>query len=333
MSTELLQRVFTILEHIPAAPAKLSTGELFQRLQDNAEVGFTKRTLERYLALLESNYLLCCFTEGKTNYWCRHPDKYLFGERLTSELALAYVLAEAPLKQNAPEALLETYRNRIHQAHRILSQDKLGDWQKRVIQVSGSFPPLAIAFEQQIKNTLYQALFEQSCVTVQYQAAGSALKTMLLHPYGLINAGERKYLIATDTPTDLSSVRLFALQRFKAAEVNWQQLQTPEGLDLQHFSNQGLSGWRIQEEPITVQLQAKGVALQQLQDSALALEQEPVSHDVYQLQFVTPLTYELVRWCIAMGDDLFIISPDNLIAEIMALRKDPLKPFALKESH
>lgn len=327
MSTKQLQKAFTILIHIPVSPATCKTAELHKRLEADAELKLSRRTLERYLEELENNTLVCRREGNKPYYWYRPAGKYLFGEQLNVELALAYVLAEAPLQQNAPETLLNQYRNRIEQAHSKLAQDKLGDWQKRIIQVPGSFPPLALAVEQQIKNTLYQALFEQSCIMTEYQAAGAAVKNMLLHPYGLVNAGERKYLVATDTPDNLASVRLFALQRFKSAALHWQQLVTPQGLDLKLFSTQGLSGWRIQSEPVQIRLQARGLALQQLQDSSLQLEQQQLSDGIYQLGFVTSLTYELVRWCIAMGNDLYIQGPEALLTEINALRKDPLLPL------
>lgn len=333
MSAEILQRIVAILEQVPVSSEKpLSTAEIYKRLQQKGEVTFTKRTLERYLVMLESEQQLLCFNEGRSNLWCR-ADKVVFSDaRENAELALAYLLAEAPLQQNAPTVLLEKYHKRITLAHHLLAKDKLGVWQQKIVQVPGSFPPLAIEFEQQIKNTIYQALYEQSCLQVDYQAAEAEVKAIRLHPYGLINAGERKYLIATDTPELLASVRLFALQRFKSASLSRDELQIPDGLDLQTFGNQGLSGWRIQPEPVQVRLQAKGLALQQLQESTLTFKAQQLSDAVYQLEFITPLTYELIRWCIAMGNDIYLQGPDTLVAEIIALRQDPLQPFSSRNT-
>lgn len=241
---------------------------------------------------------------------------------------MAYVLAEPALLASAPAELWAQFKPRIVQARKVLDQSTLGDWKNRIIYTAGCFPPRSLPPKTATSDVLYQAILQLYTVNVVYQRSDGTEKSLLLHPYGVLHAGNRRYLIATDTPKNTSSIRLFALQRFVKAQITYEAARINPKFDINSFVQEGLSGWRIQQTRIVVNMQAQGLAIQQLQDSELdKLKITPLNNRISEIQFCTALTYELIRWCIAMGNHIYVQGPPELILAIKDTLGDPLKPL------
>ena len=75
-----------------------------------------------------------------------------------------------------------------------------------------------IPTNEQIQETIYQAIFASKQISAQYKPINSAhSKEYILHPLGLISRGVVTYLVAS--AFSYHEVKLYVLHRFESVEI------------------------------------------------------------------------------------------------------------------
>ena len=181
--------------------------------------------------------------------------------------------------------------------------------------------------DDDVLESVQDALFNDRQLTGAYHSmAAGEKKSVTLHPLGLIQHGAIAYLVATCG--DYEDPRLYALHRFRSAEVSDEPSRRPEGFRLSRYIAQGAMEFG---EGKTIRLKARvsEKLANYLRESPLSKDQKLVTrgeettltapvHDSWKLQF----------WILSQGDEITVLQPVTLRRRIKSLLEDALAGYA-----
>lgn len=216
-----LVRNLVLLGLIPRYPKSASVQELKAALEQRG-FSVTARTLQRDLnEKLSTRFPLFCQDDGQAFRWSFDSQAQITLPATDTAAALAMSLAEGHLKHLLPPgvlALLEpqfaTARNHLQS----LQHNPLTRWAQRVRSLPNGKALLPASVDGNVWEQVANALLEQRQLQVDYLSrVKGEVKTMTLHPKGLVSRGPASYLIAS--VGDYTDLRHFALHRIQRAEV------------------------------------------------------------------------------------------------------------------
>ncbi|WP_305805104.1 WYL domain-containing protein [Stenotrophomonas sp. YIM B06876] len=216
-----LVRNLVLLGLIPRYPKSASVQELKTALEQRG-FSVTARTLQRDLSeKLSTRFPLICQDDGQAFRWSFDSQAQITLPATDTAAALAMSLAEGHLKHLLPPgvlALLEpqfaTARNHLQS----LQHNPLTRWAQRVRSLPNGKALLPASVNGDVWEQVANALLEQRQLQVDYLSrVKGEVKTMTLHPKGLVSRGPASYLIAS--VGDYTDLRHFALHRIQRAEV------------------------------------------------------------------------------------------------------------------
>lgn len=216
-----LVRSLVLLGLIPRYPKSASVQELKAALEQRG-FSVTARTLQRDLSeKLSTRFPLISQDDGQAYRWSFDSQAQISLPATDTAAALAMNLAEGHLKHLLPPgvlALLEpqfaTARNHLQS----LQHNPLTRWAQLVRSLPNGKALLPASVDGNVWEQVANALLEQRQLQVDYLSrVKGEVKTMTLHPKGLVSRGPASYLIAS--VGDYTDLRHFALHRIQHAEV------------------------------------------------------------------------------------------------------------------
>jgi len=234
---------------------------------------------------------------------------------LTPQEALLLRLAEQQLKSLLPAKLMKSMDGFFEQAHRQLADmaptRREREWLDKVRVVSTSqplLPPKIVpgVFEQ-VSNALYGNLW----LEVDYQSgAGKQTKTKVM-PLGLVQQGQRMYLVCRFDGHD--NERCLALHRLRWAKASTLDFERPKEFSLQKFDDAGRFAWGTGQPIQLVFWASKGLAVNLIETPLSADQVIEEMDDGYRVSANVVDSMLLRQWLRGHGETVRVLEPDRLL--------------------
>lgn len=289
--------------------------ELTTRL--NAQgFGVSLRTVQRDLLALSTLFGIEVNDKNPRDYgwrWKKGANLNIGG--LSSSEALLLAMSEQQLIHTLPKNIRETLAPLFQQAKKQLHSNSGGShkyWLEKVRVISPNLPLIPPRINDAIQETICQALLNNQQLNVHYCASDNREgKAMQLHPLGLIMRGAVMYLVAS--AWKYPNANLYALHRFRAAEIDNTPCQKPEGFDLDEAIAKGLGEFSAKLESIHLKLRCSVHLATYLAETPLS--QDQVIHTSDSEIFITATvndTWQLHLWLTSQGSSLEVLEPEPL---------------------
>lgn len=318
---DTLLRQLTLLRLIPEFPRYTSSQTLHEKLHER---GFKVdlRTVQRDLNRLSSPFALISSEKGGRNEWSHAKNAPLDFRSMEPATALALYLAESHLKSLLPQSVLDLLSPQFDKARNYLDdldQNNLAHWAQRVRAIPNGKALLPAPVAPAVWQAASNALLERKQLRIDYLSRSKAeVKTLLLHPAGLVSRHAVGYLIASvDGYHDL---RQFALQRIQQAECLDTAAHKHPDFEIgqyitQHLNNNG----PIEQLQLIADVSPQIAWL--LGETPLSAEQrlEPLAGSDWQrLQAKVPDDQETLWWVFGLGENIRVHKPESWVGEIKA---------------
>tara|TARA_B110000196_G_scaffold293833_1_gene282440 strand:- start:35440 stop:36441 length:1002 start_codon:yes stop_codon:yes gene_type:complete len=307
-------RNIVLLRNIPREPQKISTTELWNRLND-ANYSVSIRTIQRDLEKLSSEFpLVRSEAQGRGNEgigWSFLKDgKSLTFPILGGSAALSLSFGFQYLSQLIPDSALENLAPLRAEAEEVLNQydsGKYKKWMQKVRAVPENFllPP---QFSQDVVNSVYQALLESK----QFKATYKGKPDQIIHPYGLIQQGHTLYLICGFF--DYDGVRMTALHRYSEIEILDEYIKPNPKFDIDSYLSDGSMLWSVNDNKThQVKLRVHKELVSILQETPISSNQilNADKNNKGWSFLTTPAidSQQLRRWILSQGNKIEVIEP------------------------
>ncbi|TYO96328.1 putative DNA-binding transcriptional regulator YafY [Geothermobacter ehrlichii] len=319
---ETLLRQWLMLRLIPRQPRRISTAELEHKLN---EQGYqtTRRTIQRDLDKLSRHFPLV--SDGrKPAGWSWQKDAETFDiPGMGPSAALTLRMVESFMLRMLPGQCARSLEGHFRRAQTIL--DKLSGghahWPEKVKVVSRTQPLLPPDISEEVLETITEALFGDRCFRGRYRSAIDGREKQLhFHPLGMVFSDAVIYLVARID--DYQDVRHYALHRFLEVELLEQEVQRPDGFDLEQHMRNGRFEWPL-EEGKTIRLRARFAAgaSRHLQERRLSEDQTITEdgNDHVILEATVLDSHQLRWWLLGFGDTVEILGPPALRQEFKSI--------------
>tara|TARA_B100000446_G_scaffold35559_1_gene31217 strand:+ start:3248 stop:4312 length:1065 start_codon:yes stop_codon:yes gene_type:complete len=316
MSDSLLRHLI-ILHHLPEYPAKVTTRNLLDRL-DNEGIKTSIRTIQRDLEALSSLGIFGISADKQSKpagwYWIRQARRLQI-PYMDINTAVAFSLIESQSESLLPAAIRDQIRPFFKQSNDILRERN--DWLSKISR-GESRRSIHYSVDAASRDAIYQALDEGKCISAQVgrffsHAEMKYITYHPLHPVGLRVEQDDVYLIAhTGDPTKIT---WFALYRFKAVEILQQDADISRVYDLNEACNKKKLSDTFNTN-ITLEIDVAPGALQELLLYPLGEEQIVTTrkNNRHRLSVITNDDRILRRRLLSLGAHITVIGPASLAA-------------------
>lgn len=238
--------------------------------------------------------------------------------------AVAFRMLKDNLTQLLPPAVLDELKPWFDLANRQLKESKVSHtWLERVRILTPNQPLIPPTVDNDAKEIIYEALFQNKKLHAMYKARGrDEAKEYLLNPLGIIQRGVVIYLVATRDDIEPTDIRQFALHRFESAQLTDMDNQAPTDFNLDNYISTGGMGFHFSlfnnlQKQDNNEHPSQKIHLVFLPEVGNSLIESPLSDD--QLTWVDEqglhveatvnLTSQLVWWLRGFGKGLLSIEP------------------------
>jgi hypothetical protein len=229
------ERGLLVLRMIPHYPRHITTKEIAKRLADEYRIAVNIRTIQHDLLHISNVYPL-----QRADH--EFPPRYYWPQGSQVELvpghddysALAWHLLAQYLEPLLPKVMSRQAQPHFEAARRYLNRDdrtQIKGWAERVRLVAENSSSQSQAIDDTVRTIIYDCLWEGEAVSVDYLHPDvHALKTLTLHPQGVVIIGKTVFLIATIDGEDI--LEQFALHRIQKAESTYRPIVWIADFDL-----------------------------------------------------------------------------------------------------
>lgn len=320
-----LLRQWKLLQLIPRAPGRRSAGELKEKLEAlSPDCAADLRTIQRDLNRLSETFPITSDNKRPAGwYWPKEAAVFeLPGMDLTG--ALTFRMVELFLTPLLPHPCLETLSPHLRRAQRLVAEaggTVLGRWPQKVAVVPRTQPLLPPTVDAGVVEVVYEALLREKRFRAGYRKKREeAFRDYEISPLGVVVSEPVVYVVGA--LWDYSDVLLFALHRFRSAELLNRPVQRPEGFDLHAFiAGRGLGFGEIPGERLRLKARFTADAAEHLQETPLDVLQR-ISADADGWVTVSAEvsdTPQLRWWLLGFGDLVEVLKPDSLRKEMAAV--------------
>lgn len=310
-----LSRHWEMLKLLPTRDPGCSALQLCHLLKD-AGFEVSKRTVERDLQELSCIFPLISDESASTYLWRWMDNAAVDIPGVSIAEAISLQMVEGTMKTVLPKQLLRSIEPKFQQARSkiaaLSASNPSASLIDKIAVVSPTLPMLQPQSIPAVVDSVQQALINDK----QLQACYFALhdhteKNYRLNPLGLVQRGHITYLVATISP--YADIRLFALHRFKAADLLDSELQKPNGFSLTDYLATGALQFSNGSSMV---LEAKISAYM-----AALLTESPLSEDMIikagpQNSFTLKATvlsgWQLEWWLLSHCTSVEVTSPTDL---------------------
>ncbi len=326
---DAIARQQAMLRHVPRAPAKVTAGEVTQRLRDEGyEV--SKRTVERDLQTLSGAFPLVLDESSKPYGWSWMKDAHFdFLPRLTTSQAVALMLARAHLRTLLPQGMQKDLQPIFNAAERELSTTGWRDWHRRTAIVPASLALLPPKLSNDVLAKVESAIAHRRCIEGMYRTKGSSKEQRwTIHPLGLLSRGPVIYLVCT--LFDYTDVRMLALHRLSDVSELESRRMEPPAFNLQAYATSEGSHFQSRG-PIRLVARFDPAAVEHLRETPLSADQTLGEvEDGARVELTASVDYDetLRWWLLGFGDLVEVVAPINLRADMAATLEKGLAAYA-----
>lgn len=325
---DTLSRLLELLKALPhhrwATPS-----ELREQLADRGfEVDL--RSVQRDLKELQKSFPLDHNDKGKPHGWRWSAEAAGGIASMSTPEALMLVLVQQHLQAALPTTMLEGFETLFARARQRLEwlgpRAGASRWPRKVRAVPPGLTTVPPAVDPRVQKALTDALLADRQIDALYApGAKGTPRAYRLHPLGLILRGGTTYLAATQG--NGAHTTLYALHRFRSADVLPDPVSFPPGLDLDTALRHGRGQFGIAAEG-TAQLKLVLACDDTLAD---LLEESPLGHDQQmkrmndvrtEIRATVADSWELRWWLLSRGTSVVVLGPAALRREVAdSLRK------------
>jgi len=309
-----------MLRLIPRYPRKITAREI-QTSLGSQHHNTTKRTIERDLQALSEVFPLACDDREKPFGWSWLKDAAAFDlPGLSPGEALAVKLAEQYLKPMLPTSVVSQLAPHFKAATAALEKlpraARIAAWTQKVRVVSPAQPLLPPSIDPEIQRGIYEALLQDRQIEAVYSRRGDPNPVKYtLHPLAIVQRGAVTYLVCTIFK--YQDIHLFALHRFRSAEILDVPVARPKGFVLDDYIASGALGFG---DGKLVKLEAVFFAgsAEHLYETPISRDQvlKPLDANRTTLTATVPDTSQLRWWLLGFGDETEVMKPSSLRREM-----------------
>ena len=312
-------RYIAMLEFIPRDPESVSVNDIIQALERRGFI-VDKRSIQRDLIKLSQLFKLTPSKEGQSNRWSFSEDApIIFFPSMDEHTAISFQLIQAYMRPLLAPETLDSIAPLFKKSAERLSQraEPPARWQEKIHVLPLGLQRITPKVDPDVQENVYQALLWELPLQIHYQPRNADnTKDYFITPLGLVIRDYVSYVVAA--MKNDGSVRQFALHRFKSAEIVDEEYLIPAGFNLAAYANENF-GFQM-SEATTLDLSlwmdksaAVSVAECQVSERQTMIEQEDGS---VILSAMVPNTLELRRWICSFGQQVEVLQPGYLRAEI-----------------
>jgi len=326
---ETARRRLKILELLPERRNRTSTRQLLNALKNTTlEYKVDIRTIQRDLIELSRDYGIICVREGTTKYWYWSEKSPLLEiPAMSGASALAIRFAEEYLSNIMPPATIKALNPYFNRAREVLQDSKLDLWTKKVKIIRRGPELIPPKINQEVHDTVYQALLEGKMIKALYQARGKDKPIeYILNPQGLVMREGVIYLIASLGKYE--NVLQFPLQRMKKAELLNEPARQLEGFNLEKYIKEDKEfSYPVSDKKIKLKLLLNTHVATHLSECRLSEDQTltPRRDGRTLMEATVADTDDLRWWLLGFGEGVEVLSPRSLRMEFREIIENQLK--------
>ena len=316
---ETLIRQWHMLRSIPRYPAKVTAGQLKDRL-DNEDMSVSKRTIERDLLDLSLVFPLALDNRSKPYGWSWQKDAPSFDlPGLSQHEALTLMMVEQHLKAFLPLATHDVMRSYFKSAREKLNSlprsRKMGSWLNKVRTVSPTQPLIPPPINSIVHERVSEALLKEKQIGVTYKPRTKDETRYHVHPLALVQRGPITYL--TVRFNDYDNMRMLAMHRITEVDVLEEAIQPPKDFNLDEEINSGRFGFGDGESIQLIATFKRDVG-DHLLESRLSEDQSIEELDNGDIRITAHIkdTPQLHWWLLGFGPQVIVESPAQLKLKI-----------------
>lgn len=327
-----VDRILNLYHSLPRSPqAPCPMDELKVKIQSwyNNEIDeqsirkAIKRDLERLERILVTGKVHCIAKKGN------QPSQYYLSEdaaieKINAELALVLVMANNYLRQYLPYQVYDKVEGFFESAAKQLEQNtQLKDWQERIRFVNDSYHPMILDHENEAIGNIYTALLNnESWLDCLYRREGEFERIpYILKPHGIIQHGNKQYLMASKIENNRSELRTFNIQRFDKAEFYGKESIT---FDIDAFDLDELVEAKEHEdayferEELLIKLRCENYLRDELESYPIDIYQDIIyqDDDYFILEANCIITTSVLNWLIEKSHSIQVLEPRELFEKV-----------------
>jgi len=315
---ETVRRQWELLRLIRRHPSKDSTTVLFHKVQD---LGFstTERTVQRDLNDLANFFPIEANRRSKPYQWY-YPEGVNMVDvpGMDSHTALTFLLVKQYLKPLLPHATLNNIKGYFKTAEKILNKINSSKgaiaWPNkvRVLQVGPN--RIKPEIKDDVHHQVYEALLFNRQLNITYQSSEQTTEYNQVNPLAVVLKDDITYLICSTTDYPIT---MFALHRVLTATLLDIPSSSPDDFDIDEAIASGKLNFSVGRD-----IKLKAIVSEKmsfyLETRPLSAEQEIVrtTDEKFQLTATVSDTEELRWWILRWGDQMEVLKPTDLRADI-----------------
>ena len=215
--------------------------ELHENLR-NAGIERDLRTIQRQLEMLCEHFDIECDNRSRPyGYRWLEQARGWSMPSLSPQESLLLRLSEEYLKNLLPARLMKSLQGFFEQSRRNLSPDHHSslekEWLKKIRVVKTIQPQIPPKIDQEIFDTISEALFSNRWLHLVYQNAQGKTSESQVMPLGLAQQDMRLYLVCRFKGYD--NERSLAIHRITAAAASTLTFDRPKDFSLEKYDNDG----------------------------------------------------------------------------------------------
>ncbi len=289
-----------------------------------------ENTTLRDLRKLEEVGLPVKSTDTKPINWCIQKEWQDRVGGMTDNEALLVLLVKEYLQEILPSTMTKQLNELFVMAEKKLNThqaNQANQWLSKIRVIAAQQPQLAPTIQDNIKQTITQALIDNQVIRATYKGYES-----LLSPLALVMRGQTLYL-AVVKGDDVTQVKHFALHRFDDVEIAYgEPFYQPENFNIDTLLKEGWGHFQHQQDEKMIRLECwchvdlkRHLAEMRLADNQWLDFKKPVNGR-YWLKVELPYTWQLKQWLLSQGSRIEVIKPvwlrEELTEEIVTMLKN-----------
>lgn len=307
-----LVRILTLFDKIPSANSKGESTKVLHESMDSAKFKVSKRTIERDLIKLEGLGFITSTIENNSNYWRKLGNQGANNLLLKPEQAMALIVSQGVLKKVLPQSTHQLLEFPYTKATNTLKGNPIySKWQDKVFLMQGELTPSSINYDQDIYQTMHEAVLTENKVRLMYQKQGAKQpEEYILSPFGIVVRDYYTYLIATKEQ-EPEQYRLFSTHRMHSIENLYLDLDTQPVESLSDFLKKNSVFGLLDDghKKYKIKLHIRRYTYEWVKFNKLHSEQvlSELDEDNWAtVEFESYMTYELVGWILKQSVDVIV---------------------------
>jgi len=321
-----LERQWTMLRLIPAAPQSISVAALVDGLRAEGQKP-TRRTVARDLHAMSARFPLVVDDSGKTHRWSWEKQASVdFLPRLNASQCLALAVVRKHMATLLPKAVLDDLAPLFDAAERELASSGWKDWPARIAVAPPAFALLPPRIDAKVLADVQHAIARRVKLIAKYRSVGARTATRRsFDPLGLLLRGHLQYLIAQTA--EHPEPRQYALQRLRETAPTNVRCHEPHGFSMRKYARDlaiAPRGW------IRLRLHFHARTAEHVREMPMSKYQtwRPIEGTgKIEVCATVQDDVQLKRWLLSLGMEAEVREPVRLRREIAGEMREVLRAY------